>query len=58
MKKFEKDLEKEKGHKIAAGDFNFAMDAKLDKRCSRKDSGTEEIKTHQEWGNNLDLVDK
>ena len=39
MKKFGKEIEKEKGHKIIV-DFNFVMDAKIDKRGSRKDSDT------------------
>ena len=57
MKDFGKELEKTKGYRIIAGDFNYITDVKMDKRGGRKDSGTIGRNIQREWENRLEMTD-
>lgn len=56
MKTLGEEINKDKGYRIIAGDFNFVTNTKLDKKGGRTDTGTTESKEQKNGRKSLILM--
>ena len=56
IKIFRREIGKDTGYKVIAGDFNFTMNPALDKEEEEQTAGQQDERNRKRWKNNLGLL--